>query len=160
MSLVTNLTTLIDSYNVFHNLQVNIPTVNCFTQVTKALIVYCKIINLTIVGTSCANKICIPVVFKANREINSTICGFQNDILQSYPTYQSHESAVYMMSLLHHDKGIDLKIRTRQKPAIITFYNRTKSFVDVDNYQELLMFQVILNVGVDTILCFTPIMLK
>ncbi|GBP15032.1 hypothetical protein EVAR_6674_1 [Eumeta japonica] len=37
----------------------------------------------------------------------------------------------YLMSSLHHDKEIDPATENKQKPAIITFYNHTKSGVDV-----------------------------
>ncbi|CAG4960926.1 unnamed protein product [Colias eurytheme] len=86
--------------------------------------------KLTVVGTLRANKTCIPPVFKTNRELYTTKFGFQKDItILSY--VPKPRKIVYMMSSLHHDKEIDVETGSQQKPAIITFYNQTKSGVDV-----------------------------
>lgn len=86
--------------------------------------------KLTVVGTLRANKACIPLVFKKNREINTTLFGFQKNItISSYVPKQ--RKMVYMMSSLHHDKEIDPESGIQRKSAMITFYNKTKSGVDV-----------------------------
>ncbi|CAH2085795.1 unnamed protein product [Euphydryas editha] len=86
--------------------------------------------KLTVVGTLRANKTCIPPVFKKNREVNSSMFGFQKDItIVSY--VPRPRKMVYLMSSLHHDKEIDSATGSKQKPAVITFYNHTKSGVDM-----------------------------
>lgn len=92
--------------------------------------------ELTAVGTMKSNKACIPEKFKAsNRELNSSLFGFQRNMtLVSY--IPKPRKNVFMLSSLHHDMEIDLESGDKQKPAVITFYNKTKS--GVDNVDKLI----------------------
>lgn len=86
--------------------------------------------KLTIVGTLRANKTCLPAEFKARREENSSLFGFQKNVtLVSY--VPKPRKMVYLMSSLHHDGQIDEETGNQQKPEIITFYNQTKSGVEI-----------------------------
>ncbi|CAH2088938.1 unnamed protein product [Euphydryas editha] len=86
--------------------------------------------KLTAVGTLRSNKACLPPQFKVRREEKSSIFGFQKDItIVSY--IPKPRKCVHMMSSLHHDDEVDPESGTQRKPSIITFYNMTKSGVDV-----------------------------
>lgn len=86
--------------------------------------------KLTAVGTLRSNKTCLPLQFKARREEKSSVFGFQKDI--TIVTYiPKPRKYVHMMSSLHHDDELDPESGDQRKPAIITFYNSTKSGVDV-----------------------------
>lgn len=107
----------------------NVTMDNFFTSLesTQHLLEYHK---LTVVGTLRANKTCLPAEFKTRREEKSSMFGFQKDItLVSY--VPKPRKMVYLMSSLHHDQIIDEQTGAQQKPEIITFYNATKSGVDV-----------------------------
>ncbi|CAG9577485.1 unnamed protein product [Danaus chrysippus] len=86
--------------------------------------------KLTAVGTLRSHKTCIPLQFKARREEKSSVFGFQKDItIVSY--IPKPRKCVHMMSSLHHDDEVDPESGDQRKPSIITFYNSTKSGVDV-----------------------------
>lgn len=86
--------------------------------------------KLTIVGTLRANKTCLPAEFKTRREEHTSVFGFQKTTtLVSY--VPKPKKNVYLLSTLHHDQNIDEETGAKQKPEIITFYNATKSGVDV-----------------------------
>ncbi|XP_013006050.2 piggyBac transposable element-derived protein 4 isoform X2 [Cavia porcellus] len=88
--------------------------------------------QLTSVGTIRKNKAEIPneMLQLRNRELYSTIFGFQRDItLASYMAKKN--KVVLLMSTLHHDGSIDKDTSTQMKPEIETFYNKTKGGVDV-----------------------------
>lgn len=107
----------------------NITMDNFFTshEVAESLLLKHK---LTVVGTLRANKACIPPCFKLPRQVHSSMFGFQkNFTLVSY--IPKPRKFVYMISSLHHDKNIDQDTGNKQKPSMITFYNQTKSGVDV-----------------------------
>lgn len=92
--------------------------------------------KLTAVGTMKSNKTCIPEKFKARkREENSSMFGFQQDLtLVSY--VPKPRKNVFLLSSLHHQMEIDEATGAKQKPEIISFYNRTKS--GVDNVDKLI----------------------
>lgn len=86
--------------------------------------------KLTAVGTLRSTKTCLPLQFKARREEKSSVFGFQKDI--TIVTYIPKPwKYVHMMSSLHHDDELDPESGDQRKPAIITFYNSTKSGGDV-----------------------------
>lgn len=86
--------------------------------------------KLTLVGTLRANKTCIPQIFKERREEHTSLFGFQKDVtLVSYAP--KPRKMVYLLSTLHHEADIDSDTEEQQKPEIITYYNKTKSGVDV-----------------------------
>ncbi|XP_029341493.1 piggyBac transposable element-derived protein 4-like [Acyrthosiphon pisum] len=87
--------------------------------------------QLTVVGTLRKNKTCIPKEFSIskNREINSSLFGFQKDcIITSYVPKKN--KVVILLSTLHNDASIDQDTGDQQKPEMITFYNQTKYGVD------------------------------
>ncbi|XP_023565842.1 piggyBac transposable element-derived protein 4-like [Octodon degus] len=87
--------------------------------------------HLTSVGTIRKNKAEIPheMLQVRNRELYSTIFGFQKDItLASYMAKKN--KVVLLMSTLHHDGSIDRDTSTQMKPEMETFYNKTKGGVD------------------------------
>lgn len=92
--------------------------------------------KLTAVGTMKRNKTCIPEKFRSgNREEYSSLFGFQlNLTLVSY--VPKPRKNVFMLSSLHHDNQIDVETGVKQKPAMVTFYNKTKS--GVDNVDKLI----------------------
>ncbi|KAF9423405.1 hypothetical protein HW555_001214 [Spodoptera exigua] len=80
--------------------------------------------------TNWSNKTCLPPQFKTRREEKSSVFGFQKDItIVSY--IPKPRKCVHMMSSLHHDDEVDPESGDQRKPSIITFYNSTKSGVDV-----------------------------
>nr|XP_026490968.1 piggyBac transposable element-derived protein 4-like [Vanessa tameamea] len=88
--------------------------------------------RLTTVGTVRKNKKQIPPQFLniRGKELNSSTFGFQKDIsLVSY--IPKKNKIVLLMSSLHHDANIDQSTGDQRKPEIITYYNATKSGVDV-----------------------------
>lgn len=91
--------------------------------------------KLTAVGTMKSNKTCIPEKFKINSTMYSSHFGFQKNMtLVSY--VPKPRKKVFLLSSLHHDMEIDLQSGEKQKPAVITFYNKTKS--GVDNVDKLI----------------------
>lgn len=86
--------------------------------------------KLTVVGILRANKTCIPQHFKLRCEENTSLFGFQEKItIVSY--VPKPRKMVYLMSSMHHDCAIDSETGQQRKTEIITFYNATKSGVDV-----------------------------
>lgn len=88
--------------------------------------------QLTSTGTVHKNQAEIPekMLQVHNRELYSTIFGFQKDItLASYMAKKN--KVVLILSTLHHDDKIDSESSTRMKPEIVTFYNKTKRGVDI-----------------------------
>lgn len=86
--------------------------------------------KLTAVGTIRKNKRQIPNSFLnvKNREINSSLFGFQEDYtLVSYVPKKGKN--VLLLSSLHHDDTIENG--EKKLPEIIDFYNMTKGGVDV-----------------------------
>ena len=64
------------------------------------------------------------------RELYSSLHGFNKELtLVSYVTHVNR--AVILLSSQHHDAKIDERNKKKQKPEIITYYNRTKCGVDV-----------------------------
>lgn len=109
----------------------NITVDNWFTSVPLAIDLV-KNDNLTLVGTLRKNKKEIPPQFTSTqrREINSTLFGFTEDCtLASYMPKKN--KTVLVVSTMHHDKAIDSETEEKQKPEIVTFYNRTKCAVDL-----------------------------
>uniref|UniRef100_A0A286Y2W0 PiggyBac transposable element-derived protein domain-containing protein n=1 Tax=Cavia porcellus TaxID=10141 RepID=A0A286Y2W0_CAVPO len=88
--------------------------------------------KLTSVGIIHRSKAEIPneMLQFQNRELYSTIFGFQKDItLASYMAKKN--KLILLMSTLHYGGNIDRETSTKQKPEMITFYNKTKGGVDV-----------------------------
>jgi hypothetical protein len=82
------------------------------------------------------NKREIPQEFKParQRDENSSIFGFTNDLtLVSYAPNKN--KSVVLLSSLHHDSAI---CRNSGKPEIIEFYNKTKGAVQGTQYSEQL----------------------
>ncbi|XP_072392484.1 uncharacterized protein [Diabrotica undecimpunctata] len=94
-----------------------------------------KLLNehkLTSVGMLRKNKRCIPAQFLIlqNREQMTSLFGFQKDItLLSYVPKKNKN--VLLLSTMHHDKAIDEATSDKNLLEIISFYNFTKSGVDV-----------------------------
>lgn len=87
--------------------------------------------KLTYTGTIRKNKRELPSEFlpNKNREIHSSIFGFQEDYtLVSYCPQKN--KAVLVMSSMHDDDTIDEENHAK-KPEMITFYNKTKIGVDL-----------------------------
>ncbi|XP_072395021.1 uncharacterized protein [Diabrotica undecimpunctata] len=95
-----------------------------------------KLLNehkLTSVGTLRKNKRCIPAQFLTvqNREQMTSLFGFQKDItLLSYVPKKKNKN-VLLLSTMHHDGAIDEATGDKNLPEVISFYNFTKSGVDV-----------------------------
>lgn len=88
--------------------------------------------KLTSVGTLRKNKRCIPAQFLSvqKREPKTSLFGFQKDItLLSYVPKKNKN--VLLMSTMHHDEVLDEASGEKNLPEIISFYNFTKSGVDV-----------------------------
>uniref|UniRef100_A0A1B6E2X5 PiggyBac transposable element-derived protein domain-containing protein n=1 Tax=Clastoptera arizonana TaxID=38151 RepID=A0A1B6E2X5_9HEMI len=87
--------------------------------------------KLTYVGTVRKDKVEIPPVMTSKkREAYDTIFGFQEKItLLSYAPKQNR--SVILVSSFHHDDHIDESTGIQRKPYVITFYNNTKSGVDI-----------------------------
>nr|CAI5855794.1 unnamed protein product [Callosobruchus analis] len=78
------------------------------------------------------NKREIPPKFlpKKGREKTTSLFGFQDKYtMVSYCTKKNR--AVILISLMHHDKSIDLEAGENKLPEIITCYNKTKIGVDM-----------------------------
>ncbi|XP_023213628.1 piggyBac transposable element-derived protein 4-like [Centruroides sculpturatus] len=108
----------------------NITGDNWFTSVSlvKAL----KAKKLTYVGTIRKNRREVPAEFlyMRNRALHSSIFGFEsNCTMVSYCPKKN--KAVLLISSMHFDDKIDESTGQAQKPEIITFYNMTKTGVDV-----------------------------
>ncbi|KAF7285106.1 hypothetical protein GWI33_011957 [Rhynchophorus ferrugineus] len=83
--------------------------------------------EITAAGTLRANKTnSIP----PSRELNTPIFGYQKYIT-ILPYVPKSRKVIHLMSSIHHDKEIDSTTRSKQKPAVITFYKQTESGVDV-----------------------------
>lgn len=88
--------------------------------------------NLTVVGSLCKNKREIPPYFldTKRREKNSTLFGYgKNQIIMSYVPHKNKN--VILVSSKHDQGVIDTDSGDQNKPEIITYYNSTKSGVDV-----------------------------
>ncbi|VEN49604.1 unnamed protein product [Callosobruchus maculatus] len=88
--------------------------------------------NLTLVGTMRKNKRQLPVEFvnTKQRPVNSSMFAFEkNKTLVSYVPRKGKN--VILVSSMHFDDEIDTGTGDKAKPRIITFYNETKSGVDV-----------------------------
>ena len=88
--------------------------------------------KLTSVGTLRKNKRCIPAQFLTvqNREQKTSLFGYQKDItLLSYVPKKNKN--VLLLSTMHHDGAVDEATGDKNLPEIISFYNFTKSGVDV-----------------------------
>lgn len=88
--------------------------------------------NLTAVGTLRKNKAHVPESFKTTRgrEECSTMFGFQENImLISYAPRKN--KIVLLLSTFHLTPEIDEETGDKRKPEVVTFYNATKSGVDV-----------------------------
>lgn len=108
----------------------NVTMDNWFTSYPVALQLLEK--RITVVGTLKSNKPEIPSNFKTyrDREINSSLFGFQKDCtLVSY--VPKRNKTVLLLSTMHHDAAIDASTGDAKKPEIITFYNKTKCGVDI-----------------------------
>lgn len=87
--------------------------------------------KLSIVGTLKKNKAQIPMSFKnvTGRETNSSIFGFRTKTtMVSY--VPKPKKNVVLISTMHNDNAIDATTGDKQKPEIITYYNKHKSGVD------------------------------
>ncbi|XP_050063261.1 piggyBac transposable element-derived protein 4-like [Aphis gossypii] len=143
----------------------NITGDNWFTSIP--LITSLKEKKLTYVGTIRKNKREIPKEFLPNKQRveTSTVFGFQKDCtLVSYCPKKN--KTVLAISSMHHDDEIDEETGDKKKPDIITFYNRTKTGVDlVDQYCQnynvarntkrwpMVVFYNLLNVAAINALC-------
>lgn len=88
--------------------------------------------KLTIVGTVKKNRMGIPPIFTNGkiRQPFSSMFGFREEAtLVSYVPKKN--KTVLLVSSMHHDDAIDSKTGEKTKPEIVTFYNQTKSGVDV-----------------------------
>lgn len=105
----------------------NVTMDNLFTDVDLAK--HLLTLQLTMTGTVRKNKSFIPPAFDLrDREISSSIFAFHDNVtLTSY--VPKRNKAVILLSTMHHDAAIDHD--KDDKPEIITFYNSTKSGVDV-----------------------------
>lgn len=117
--------------------------------------------RLTYVGTIRKNKRQLPTSFVTvqNREQYSSRFAFQKNLtLVSYIPKKGKN--VILCSSMHHDSTIDKETGVAQKPEIITFYNSTKSGVDIvdqlcatysvsrnTNRWPMVIFYTILNVA-------------
>lgn len=113
-----------------HNTGRNITADNWFTDVE--LVSYLKEKKLSYVGTIRKNKRQLPTEFVATkrRPENSSLFGFSSDAtIVSYVPKKNKN--ITLISSLHHDDAIDESTGDKRKPEIITFYNDTKSGVDV-----------------------------
>ncbi|XP_053964402.1 piggyBac transposable element-derived protein 4-like [Anastrepha ludens] len=125
--------------------------------------------RLTSTGTVRKNKPDIPsqMLQTRNREIPSTVFGFQKDIslLSHVP---KKNKVVLLMSTLHHDDSVVADTNGTQKPEMIIFYNQTKGGVDVvdelcTNYDvsrntkrwPMVIFYAVLNMaGINSIIVY------
>lgn len=88
--------------------------------------------KLTYVGTVRKNKRQIPPSFLSTRDRNeftSKFCFEENLTLVSYIPKKGKN--VLLLSSMHYDAAIDPETDVKRKPEIVTFYNETKSGVDV-----------------------------
>lgn len=107
----------------------NITADNWFTSIPLVTELLTK--NLTYVGTVKKDKRELPpdMVYK-KRDPYTSIFGFQEDMtIVSYAP--ANNRCVVLVSSMHHDASIDPDSGDLKKPDIITFYNQTKSGVDV-----------------------------
>lgn len=116
----------------------NVTCDNFFTSVPLAVELV-KRKKLTMVGTLRKNKREIPPLFinAKERPQHSTIFGYGSEcLLASYVPKKNKN--VLMLSTMHKDGIIDAMSGEDCKPEVITFYNKTKSGVDVvDNLKSL-----------------------
>ncbi|CAH2007943.1 unnamed protein product [Acanthoscelides obtectus] len=109
----------------------NITTDNWFTSY-ELVDVLLRGHNSTLIGTVRKNKKELPADFINTKllPVNSSMFGFQkNRALVSYVPRKGKN--VIPISSMHHDDKIDPATEDKAKPEIITFYNQTKSGVDV-----------------------------
>lgn len=87
--------------------------------------------GLTYVGTLRKNKRELPPELVSKKTTSqSSIFGFHNNMsIVSYAPKQNR--SVVLISSMHFDAAIDVETGDMRKPEIITFYNSTKSGVDV-----------------------------
>lgn len=88
--------------------------------------------GLTSIGALTKNKTGIPHSFLATRgrTVHSSRFGFHKDMtLVSYMPKKS--KVVLLVSSFHHDATMDLKIAEKPKPEMVSFYNSTKTGVQV-----------------------------
>ena len=97
---------------------------NFFTSVPLALKLWQSCLNL--VGTIRVNKKEVPEEFKrsSSRAIGSSVFGFSESLTLTSFVSKKNKS-VLLLSTYHHDDKIE-----NGRPAIIDFYNKTKSGVD------------------------------
>ena len=104
----------------------NVTMDNFFTSVPLAKELQAK--NLSLIGTLRKNKPEIPIEFQSNknREVGSSLFGFQNDltIVSFVPKLNK---VVLLLSSKHHDNQVD---NQTGKPTVILDYNKTKGAVD------------------------------
>lgn len=107
----------------------NITADNWFTSIPLVTELLKK--KLTYVGTVKKDKRELPPeMVSKERDQNTSIFGFQEDMtIVSYAPVKNR--CVVLISSMHHDAAIDHNTGDLQKPEIITFYNQTKSGVDV-----------------------------
>jgi len=84
--------------------------------------------KITLVGTLKKNKKEIPFEFlpNKNKEVNSSMFGFQKQVTLVSFTPKKNKSVV-LLSTMHHDASVDTETK---KPEIVHFYNSTKGGVD------------------------------
>lgn len=109
----------------------NITGDNWFT--SQALVIDLLINHrLTYVGTVRKNKPQLPpsLVSVRNREVYSSKFVYQENL--TFVSYIPKKGKnVLLFSSMHHDAAIDPETGEKKKPDIVTFYNGTKSGVDV-----------------------------
>lgn len=107
----------------------NITADNWFTSIPLVAELLKK--KLTYVGTVRKDKRELPSeMVSKEREENTSIFGFQDDMtIVSYSPAKNR--SVVLISSMHDDATVDPATGDQQKPEIITFYNQTKSGVDV-----------------------------
>lgn len=110
----------------------NITTDNWFTSIPLAETLL-EEKKLTLVGTIKSTRVGVPTDLRPNkgRQPNSSLFAHQNNkTLVSY--CPKRNKAVVLLSTMHvNDQSIDLDSGEKQKPEIVTLYNKTKVGVDV-----------------------------
>lgn len=108
----------------------NITADNWFTDID--LVKFLQTKQLSYVGTIRKNKRQLPPDFVTNkqRQEKTSLFGFQKDVtIVSYVPKKGKN--VILASSMHFDNSIDERTGDEKKPDIITFYNQTKSGVDL-----------------------------
>lgn len=109
----------------------NVTCDNFFTSVPLAIDLV-ENMRTTLVGTLRKNNPEIPPIFIATKErkVNTSMFGFGKEcLLTSYVPKKNKN--VLVLSTMHDKDTIDSSTGSAQKPEVITFYNQTKSGVDV-----------------------------